>query len=204
MNEPSQVSRNEPSQVSREIVDAARSYFVQFGYSRVSTDEIVRSVGRSKKTLYKHFETKEALLQAVLARINGEIEEQLVALFAANADCGDGYLECLREVLGKVAVHIASTSGVLFTDLRTRSPELYEQSHGERQRALIGLLRRMCQQGVDLGFLRADLDLDQVLTVFLGSVESLANPADVAANASEPTQLFQTLVTLTIDGLRPR
>ncbi|MDA3963274.1 MAG: TetR/AcrR family transcriptional regulator [Planctomycetota bacterium] len=195
---------DEPSQVQHEIVDAARGYFVQFGYSRVSTDEIVRSIGRSKKTLYKHFETKEALLQAVLSRINGEIEDQLVHLFAENAKCGDGYIECLRDVLGKVAVHIASTSGVLFADLRTKSPDLYENSHGERQQALLGLLRRMVQKGIDAEYLRNDLDVDQVLTVFLASVESLANPVDVAANASQPTQLFKTLVTLTIDGLRRR
>ena len=193
------------SDVRQEIVDAARGYFVRFGYSRVSTDEIVKSINRSKKTLYKHFETKEALLQAVLARINAEIETKLVALFAEDAT-GDAesYIERLRDVLSQAAIHVASTSGILFTDLKTKSQELWEQSHGERQQALVGLLQRFVDQGIKAGYLRNDLDAGQVLTVFLASVESLATPVDVAANASQPTELFTTLVTLTIDGMRRR
>lgn len=198
---------DEPSEVRQEIVDAARGYFVRFGYSRVSTDEIVKSINRSKKTLYKHFETKEALLQAVLMRINGEVEAQLIDLFARGAGAGadaDAYLATLREVLGKVAVHLASTSGVLFADLKAKSQELYEQTHGERRQALVELLGGFVSTGVKAGHLRDDLEVDRVLTVFLAGVESLATPVDVAANASQPLELFDTLVTLTIDGLRRR
>lgn len=186
--------------VEQEIVDAARGYFVRFGYSRVSTGEIAKSIGRSKKTLYKHFETKEALLQAVLHRINEEVEGELLELFSGSGD----YIERLHSILGKVAVHIASTSGILFADLKSRSPDLFEQSHGERQQALVDLLGRFIKQGVDAGHLRGDLSVEMVLKVFLGSVESLATPMDIAANAQQPDELFGTLVTLTIDGMRVR
>jgi len=196
---------DDASEVRQEIVDAARNYFVRFGYSRVSTDEIVKSINRSKKTLYKHFETKEALLHAVLERINGEIESKLMELFAGEVAAEtETYLDQLREVLSQTAIHVASTSGVLYSDLKAKSQELWEQSHRERQRALVDLLGRFVERGVAAGHLRDDLDVGEVLTVFLASVESLAAPLDVVTNASRPTALFATLVTLTIDGMRRR
>ena len=59
------------SAVRQEIVDTAKAYFLKYGYSRVSTAEIADEAGRSKKTLYKHFPTKEALLAAVVRYFSG-------------------------------------------------------------------------------------------------------------------------------------
>lgn len=48
------------------ILNAAYSLFRQRGYTRVSIDEIASASGLTKRTLYSHFESKDALLEAVL------------------------------------------------------------------------------------------------------------------------------------------
>lgn len=186
--------------VTSEIIGAARGYFLRFGYSRVSTGEIAKSIGRSKKTLYKHFATKEALLQAVLGRINQDVEAEVVEQIQGQGPFPDR----LTVILERVAVHLASTSGTLFADLREKSPDLYQQMQDERRAALVSLLEGFIAAGVRAGAFRDDVNLRHVVTIFCTSVENLATPMDIATNAEAPEELFQTLVRMTVDGLRAR
>jgi AcrR family transcriptional regulator len=50
----------------RRILEVAYKLFRQRGYSRVSMDEIAAAMPVTKRTLYYHFESKDALLAAVL------------------------------------------------------------------------------------------------------------------------------------------
>lgn len=48
------------------ILDAAYGLFRRKGFTRVSMDDIAAATGVTKRTLYHHFESKDALLAAVL------------------------------------------------------------------------------------------------------------------------------------------
>jgi len=50
----------------KRILDAAYAEFRRRGYSRVSMDEIASAARVTKRTLYYHFASKDALLTAVL------------------------------------------------------------------------------------------------------------------------------------------
>ena len=187
------------SAVRQEIVDTARAYFLKYGYSRVSTAEIADEAGRSKKTLYKHFPTKEALLGAVVERVNGTIEQEILGILG---DPALGAEDRVRAVLERVGVHLVSVGEVLYNDLETREPSLYTQARAQ-QRALLGdLLGQILQQAVAAGAFRPGIDIPSTIRTFLASVEALAKPATVASHADEPTVLFRTLVGWLIAGLR--
>lgn len=53
-------------QTRTRIMDAAYVLFRQRGYTRVNVDEISAAAGITKRTLYSHFASKDALLEAVL------------------------------------------------------------------------------------------------------------------------------------------
>jgi len=50
----------------RRIIDAAYEYFYRHGYGRAGVDAIAEAAGVTKRTLYHHFDSKDALLTAVL------------------------------------------------------------------------------------------------------------------------------------------
>ena len=58
--------RRNKAQTSKVIMDAAYVLFRQSGYTRVNVDQIADKAGITKRTLYSHFESKDALLAAVL------------------------------------------------------------------------------------------------------------------------------------------
>ncbi|MBF9151207.1 TetR/AcrR family transcriptional regulator [Novosphingobium jiangmenense] len=64
----SPVSRN-PEVVRARILDAAQAEFMAEGFAGASTNRILERFGGSKPTMFRHFETKRALFEAVVARI---------------------------------------------------------------------------------------------------------------------------------------
>ncbi|MFF4833975.1 TetR/AcrR family transcriptional regulator [Streptomyces sp. NPDC001315] len=61
------------------IVEAAGRLFFAAGSARVSMDDLARTLGMSKKTIYRHFPDKRSLLAAVLERQFAAVERTLVA-----------------------------------------------------------------------------------------------------------------------------
>lgn len=62
------VARREQNRISRErkILEASLTVFSEAGYSGATMDAIAATVGISKPTLYKYFESKEALFAAMM------------------------------------------------------------------------------------------------------------------------------------------
>ena len=87
-------------QTRTQIMDAAYGLFRQRGYTRVNVDEIAEAAGITKRTLYSHFDSKDALLEAVL-------EAQHATAFAAFQTFG-------RKLVGSPSEMVATFFAELF------------------------------------------------------------------------------------------
>ena len=67
-----------------EILDAAAKLFTEKGYDNTSTGDILAAVGIARGTLYHHFKSKEAIMDALIER---QTERLLSAARLAAADC---------------------------------------------------------------------------------------------------------------------
>lgn len=67
------------------MVVAARELFAERGYAATSIEDITARVQAARGALYHHFESKEALLRAVVERVEAEI---MGAMFQASAADG--------------------------------------------------------------------------------------------------------------------
>jgi TetR/AcrR family transcriptional regulator, regulator of autoinduction and epiphytic fitness len=87
-------SQRDTSKKRESIVKAAIQAFQVEGYDRASMDRIAEASGASKRTVYNHFPSKEALFQAALAKIIDE----LVAIKSIPYDSARGLEEQLEAI----------------------------------------------------------------------------------------------------------
>jgi len=78
----------------RTLIGAATRAFATAGFAGTSLDDVAAEAGVSRVLIYRHFESKAELYQAVL----DEIAEQLVRATAAPDALGPGSLEGLVQV----------------------------------------------------------------------------------------------------------
>jgi AcrR family transcriptional regulator len=83
------------------IIKVAKRLFAQKGFHGVSIDEIVNIVGVSPAILYRHFESKEELYQAVLQEFSATRESYIEAVVADD----NGFEQVLR---GMTTVFVSS------------------------------------------------------------------------------------------------
>jgi AcrR family transcriptional regulator len=88
-----------PSGTDTRILDAALAEFTEFGLRRVTMDDVARRAGVHRVTIYRRFDGKNALVQAVIQR---ELHDFLTA-----------FGETMRSVPGGLADRVAE--GFVFT-----------------------------------------------------------------------------------------
>jgi AcrR family transcriptional regulator len=59
------------------LMKAARQLFAKRGYSKVSTEEIVKKAGVTRGALYHHFAGKQDLFRAVFEQVEGELTQKI-------------------------------------------------------------------------------------------------------------------------------
>jgi AcrR family transcriptional regulator len=166
-----------------QVLQAARSAFAESGFG-VPLDEIAVRAGVGPGTVYRHFPTKEALFEAVIAaRL-----EDLVAdarRRGQEADAGAaffGFLARLRvEAAGKRDMPDAlAVPGSLRDDLTEAT----------------GVLLRRAQQA---GAVRANLEVPDLIRLVKWAIASI-NDTSMGEPGADTSDLIFTVLS---DGLRP-
>src|ERR1700741_4021289 len=81
------------------ILDAAVSEFRQSGYEATSMDRIAASAGVSKRTVYNHFPSKEALFAQILLQLWERSVEGLDLAYRGDRPLREQLLELVKQKL---------------------------------------------------------------------------------------------------------
>lgn len=140
------------------ILDAARELLLRWGYRRVTIDEVARSAGVGKGTIYLHWSSREALFQAVSAR---EAAAMTTAIIQGMQD--DPTEVLLHRHLRRLFVEAMNRPVLraLYTrDVATLDAFLAAESHLQVERTKKEVNRDYLGVLAAEGMLRVDLDLD--------------------------------------------
>jgi AcrR family transcriptional regulator len=136
----------------RQILDGARRTFLAQGFDAASMNEIARTAGVSKGTLYVYFKSKEELFEAIVEAQSRQQGEQIFA-FDSAAD-----IESELKRLGREFSRFMLRPGGV-SELRTviaiadRMPELGAKFYLSGPAMGIGLLKRYLEEKVAAGVL---------------------------------------------------
>jgi AcrR family transcriptional regulator len=168
------------------ILAATRAAFQERGLD-VGVDEIARRAGVGMGTLYRHFPTKDALVDAIVdARFAELIEAAELALEAS--DAWEGFAAFLVA-----AVELQAADRGFKDALAARGRD--EPRVKAARRKLHAVLARLVERGRAEGALRADLAPEDV-TVLLWAT------AGIVGRTAEVGQPLRFLA-MHLDGLRP-
>lgn len=179
--------RSDAQRNRERLLDVAREAFARSG-AEASLDEIARTAGVGPGTLYRHFPTRESLLEAVyrsglekLADTGLEFARQLPPVEALRA----WLLLFVDSVAAKQL--IAPALKTLLGDPRT----VFESSHAR----VWDTARTLVARAIESGDIRPDLDPLDLLRAIIG-VASVATSADWQQSA-------RRLVDILLAGSRP-
>lgn len=171
------------------LVATAREAFSAHG-PEASLDDIARGAGVGSGTLYRHFPTRLALLEAVY-RDNVERLAAEGDRLRATEPAGDALVEWLRQFVGYITLKRGLATAL--TRGLGNTSDLFAQCHGMIAKSGGALL----DDAKAVGAIRADADLMDILRL-AGAI------GNAGENSTEGPALSDRLLRLAMDGLRPR
>ncbi|WP_328923937.1 TetR/AcrR family transcriptional regulator [Streptomyces sp. NBC_00190] len=171
------------------LLDTATEVFTTRGVG-VPTEEIARIAGVGVGTLFRHFPTKEALLEAVMVR-RLESMAARTAKLAAETGPAEAFFACFRLVVeqsegkSEFAQHLAAAGVDVHASLQEPTMEI--------QARLADLLTGAQQAGA----VRPELGLPEFIALLAGTGRAMEQ---LGADPGPRERVFEVV----FDGLRPR
>lgn len=182
----------------KQIVQRSRALFLTRGVTSLSMDEIATLQGISKKTLYRFFPNKAALIEAA---IEDRMLEVVSMATSVEKDPQRSFLQRIREILRIVSRQIAELGPSLFQDLYYHEPQIWERIDTFRREHVFSIISGLFEQGMREGVIRTDIESRLVPLLFINAVSSLMTPAQFVTIPVAPAELFDALTRILFGGI---
>ena len=182
-------------QTRARMLARARQAFAAQGFANTSMDDFTARAGLTRGALYHHFGDKKGLLAAVVAQLDGEMDQRLQQISAQAENPGDGFCEHCRAYL-----RMAQDPEIQRIVLQDAPAVLGENTAAQQQciQSLRGLLE---------GLMHARL-IEQAPSLALARLinGSLVDTAQWIAHAERPDECLEQALQgldLLLRGLKP-
>lgn len=123
---------------------------------RLSLDEVANEMGKTKKTIYNHFSSKEELIKECLTSIMDDFQQAVNVLDNKEHSA----IENLRTAISDINTLFTELSPMFFNDLLKLNPNRAKSEHIMGSELFKKKLEANLKQGIEEKVFRTDLDVD--------------------------------------------
>lgn len=183
------------------IVSAAKEHFTRYGYGKTTVSDLAKAIGFSKGYIYKFFESKQAIGEAICTGCLG-------AVMAAVEDALTGNLTA-TEKFRRLFRTIVEQSAALFFDERklydiaaVSSLEDWNSSRTYSQN-VANLLQTIILEGRESGEFERKTPLDETCRGILQVMQPFMNPVMLQHNLDVLPDAPNEVINLVLRSLAP-
>ena len=180
------------------IIAHAGPMFFEQGFSRITTEELSRQLGISKKTLYREFDRKEEIVRAAVRRRLASAGEEFNLIFD---DDSKNILERLGSQMKVASRMLQSLSRPFLADLSRYVPDLWEEIQEFRRRRVFDRLEGMFRQGQEEGLINPQVNPKLLRMIIVTIAENLLVPGTLAENDLSPQETIEHIGMLIGGGI---
>ncbi len=158
--------------VRERILDKAQELFFRYGVKSVTMDDIARELGISKKTIYQHFEDKNAMVFAGVEH-HFECDRTLAEQMQIEAP------DPIAEVVMASEMMRQTMSGMNPTaifDIKKYYPKAWDLFSKYKKEFILELVKKNLRKGVDMGLYRPSVNVEVIARLRLEQIEMGLDP----------------------------
>lgn len=200
------VTKEKADFTRKKIIDGCRQLFYECGYSKVTMDQAAKKLGMSKKTLYRYFDSKEAIMSEVTAMFSEELGSGVEAIVS---DQTLDYPLKLKKMLNFVALKLSGISITLMEDLQKNLPRLWDQLNHYKKEGAFKRFNRLIDEGVEKGMINERVNKRLIVALYACAIQNLLDPDFVRQMPSEivrdmphaPSTIFDNMINIIYEGI---
>lgn len=166
------------------------------GFSKITMDELASDLQMSKKTIYKYFESKKCLVEAVADNFTGDATNEIGKIVDSDENA-------VIKIIGllKFFSRVANImTDVLVLDLQSKLPWLWKKIDEFRIKMMNKNLSKILNQGKKEGLIK-DYPTEIALATIIAAVRAVVNPEFLMNNNYSLETAFSTVFDIVFSGL---
>lgn len=183
-------------ELNEKILHASMDLFFSKGIKSVSMDDVAKSVGISKRTLYEHYESKDALLVACIESILKQRNSWMYELM----DGSISFIEVIVRSIYEALSFAQNINPQFFTDLDKFNYSAVKSSVVQSFEELRKRTESLIEQGKQDGLLRKDVDSKLISHIMVSGDKKSLNDC-MHANEYERTYVLKQLSSIFLRGM---
>ncbi|MCB0518653.1 MAG: TetR/AcrR family transcriptional regulator [Lewinellaceae bacterium] len=180
-----------------EIISRSEQLFLKLGIRSITMDDMSRELGISKKTLYHHFDNKDALVEAVI-NTHVEREQQIMEGICARAKDA---LDEMRNIGAFITVTIEDVSPSALFDLQKYYRKSWELLMRKQDTQVMGCIVQNIERGIKEGLYRNDLNPEIVAKIYAKATFMVVDEMSLSASKFTRRELIWELHNYHIHGI---
>ncbi len=182
----------------QQLVEKAWDLFWQYGFTRVSIEEICKEAGVSKMTFYKHFKNKNDLVRFIMK----EMSEYSLRLYDEIMTEDIPFVDKIRKSVELKIEQTENISEAFFRDFhRQNDPEL-NQVLQEQRLSNLRTVTDWYLKAQKEGDIRRDIK-PEFIVYFLNHMIEMVNDEKLVGMYEQPGELIKELTNFFFYGLLP-
>ena len=156
--------------LKEKILSTAEARMVRFGYRKVTMDEIAQDLVMSKNTIYKHFQSKIEIAEALFERLEKEINRELSLIEESNKDP----VEIISKNIFFLQQRLTPWFEHFLGDIKSELPDLWTRFLGFRNEK-VSEVKALVDDGIKKGKFRK-INSALAVRMYLGAIDHVLNP----------------------------
>jgi AcrR family transcriptional regulator len=181
-----------------QILNAALDLFVKFGIRRVTMEDIAKQISISKKTLYKYFESKDAMVEALL---KAKLERMEKKFNTVVKDKTLGFEEKIKMLFSFVSMNLKSFNISFVSEIQTSYPVLWERLQDFKSEAVHSSFGKVMEEGFKQGFVRQDIDPTVLVDMYSATLRTIMTPSYILSTNYSKTDIYQMIIKIYFRGI---
>jgi len=145
-----------------EIIKTATKMFITLGFKSVTMDDVAAKMGISKKTIYKHFENKEALIEAGVNHVHLEIHDKMQSIFNLKKNAVEENF-IIREMFNEM---FKSDGDSPIYQLKKHYPAIYQKVHQQESIQCKEIFTHNITHGIQQGYYRSEINIKETVLFY--------------------------------------
>jgi AcrR family transcriptional regulator len=157
-----------------QIVKAANEHFRRYGYNKTTVADLANAIGLSTAYIYKFFESKQAIGEAVCAASLGEIASDLRKI-ARQPKSAAERLRAMYQCVTRQSAELYFNERKLHEIVITACSEKWRPVR-EREETMLELIRELVTEGREKGEFERKTPLEETCRAILQTMEPFWHP----------------------------
>jgi len=184
--------------VKIQILETAQTMFHQFGFNKVSIDQITNKIGISKKTLYKFYESKEAL---VLRIIEKNIRDAALQMNKLHSSSKINHVEKMEKLMSISMDFFLKFSEVFMQDIIKYMPDILGKFEESSKVLIRDNFTILLKQGMEANIFRKDLDIDIFIDFYFFTIQKIQDPKTLSSVPYSLNDLHKQVINILFQGI---